>query len=219
MMDNQHDHGNRLHMQRQGTLAMHGGGLGQQQHLSMASASASTVLLKSGHFYEEHVKDGKRAAFKNHSGIVSKPKHFGNYGSNFVTAADMDKHEYPQPQPFHQKNNERKADHEQMRKSFNTYDAVKNEEQNAQPKQSSKMMADGQLGKRLAPHQQQPSVVNKNSQEFHTIFNGSKFSNQQPSGSNSGQHNLRQGGLSSSTQFIFRQNAMDGGQGPCQSKY
>ena len=74
---------------------MHGGGLGQQQHLSMASASASTVLLKSGHFYEEHVKDSKRATFKNQSSIMSKPKNFGNYGSNFAPAADMDKHEFP----------------------------------------------------------------------------------------------------------------------------
>lgn len=143
----------------------------------MASASASTVLLKSGHFYEEHVKDSKRTMFnKNEASIGSKAKNFGNFGSNF-TAADLDKHEYHQHQQHHQQV-KRKVDHDPMRKSFNNYDAVKNEEQNAQPKQTAKALGDGQLvaGKRLIHHQS--AVMNKSSHEFQSIGNGAKFLNQ-----------------------------------------
>ena len=90
-----------------------------------------------------------------------------------------------------------------MRKSFNNYDAVKNEEQNAQPKQAAKALGDGQLvaGKRLIHHQS--SVMNKSSHEFQSIGNGAKFLNQQPSGGNGAQQMLRQGGLSSSMQFFY----------------
>jgi hypothetical protein len=141
----------------------------------MASASASTVLLKSGHFYEEHVKDSKRTIFnKNEASTGSKAKNFGHFGSNFA-AADLDKHEYHHQ---HHQQVKRKVDHDQIRKSFNNYDAVKNEEQNAQPKQASKALGDGQLvgGKKMV-HQQSSAMI-KSSQEFQSIGTGSKFLNQ-----------------------------------------
>lgn len=129
----------------------------------MASASASTVLLKSGHFYEEHVKDSKRTIFnKNEASVGSKAKHFGHFGSNF-TAADLDKHEYHHQ---HHQQAKRKADHDPIRKSFNNYDAVKNEEQTAQAKQAPKALGDGQLvaGKKMV--QQQSSALSKPSHEL-----------------------------------------------------